>query len=405
MSTQTQAAAANAAAAPRLASPILLVTTAQPNFAEHPAPNGAGVHPMLGRLIQPRHFSSIEQTGAAGIPWAADNDCFQGLDAHAYSLMLDRIAGVPGCLFVTVPDVVGDAQATAELFDAWAPELEARGLPLALVLQDGVENLAWLDGVWDRLAAVFVGGTDEFKLGPVAAELAREAKRRGLWVHWGRVNSRKRIRHIAETGAADSCDGSPWATLRLAAVNQRTIDRAVRLGNPVPAAIRKLDQGLGWLLEVAREAAAQVAAPVVVNGIARPAIAGGSQELDELTPEQRERLADYRVLEAYDLARLGRYGDMSRSRRGRELDRLAGRLIDSGVPVDRVGEFPSSTPAELAAAFERVGRPRLRRLERETAPVTLADGTVYTGTHTRYNGTSLEVWRAVERRLAGGASS
>ena len=145
--------------------------------------------------------------------------------------MLDRIAGVPGCLFVTVPDVVGDAQATAELFDTWAPELERRGLPVALVLQDGVEDLAWLDGVWDRLAAVFVGGTDDFKLGPAAAELAREAKRRGLWVHWGRVNTKRRIAHISETGAADSFDGSSWAIFRKAIANKRTGERKLEQGS------------------------------------------------------------------------------------------------------------------------------------------------------------------------------
>jgi len=266
---------------------------------------------------------------------------------------------------------------------------------------------------------VFVGGTDEFKLGPAAAELAREARRRGLHVHWGRVNSRKRIRYIAETGAADSFDGSPWATLRLAAVNQRTIDRARAAGRVVPAAIRKLDQGLAWCLEVAREAAAQAPAFVAPDGRVIPAMAGGSPELDKpsddelveryrrreasridgLTPEQRAALADYEVLARYDRHRACRYGDMANTRRGRELNRLAGRLIDAGVPVDRDGRFPTSTPAELVAAFERVGRPRLRRLERETAPVTLPDGTVYAGRLTRYNGTSLGSWRAIEAAL------
>ena len=416
-----------------LAAPLMLVTTAHPNFTEHAGPNGEPVHPMLGRLIQPRHTSSIEATGAVGIPWAADNDCFQGLDAPAFEAMLDRIEGVPGCLFVTVPDVVGDAQATAELFDTWAPELERRGLPVALVLQDGVENLAWLDGVWDRLAAVFVGGTDEFKLGPAAAELAREAKSRGLWVHWGRVNSRKRIRHIAETGAADSFDGSPWATLRLAAVNQRTIDRAVAAGRTVPAAIRKLDQGLAWCLEVAREAAAQAPAAVALpDGRLVPAVAGGSPELDEPgdvgtdqesldvearaaaapapspdapeldndAPEHvRMRLAEYHVLAEYDARRACRYGDMAETRRGRELNRRADDLRELGVPVDRTGHFPPSSPADLADAWVRVAAPRVRRLERETATVELAGGGTY-NRRTRYNGTSLDTWREVERWVA-----
>jgi hypothetical protein len=68
------------------------------------------------------------------------------------------------------------------------------------------------------------------------------------------------------------------------------------------------------------------------------------------------------------------------------------------VHVDRDGAFPASTPAELAEAFERVGRPRLRRLERETSPYTFADGSEY-ARRTRYNGTSLETWHELERGL------
>jgi hypothetical protein len=33
-------------------------------------------------------------------------------------------------------------------------------------------------------------------------------------VHWGRVNSKRRIDHIIATGAADSFDGSKWARFR-----------------------------------------------------------------------------------------------------------------------------------------------------------------------------------------------
>lgn len=203
---------------------LLMTTTAHPTLYQHPDPNGAPVHRGLARLIQPRHTSSIEKTADAGIPWAADNDCFQGLDEDAYVRMLDRIEGLAGCVFVTVPDVVGDAAATADQWERWLPELRARDLPAALVAQDGLEPD---DVPWDDVAAVFIGGTDDFKLGPDAIAVAREAKRRGVWVHWGRVNSRKRFDHIVATGAADSFDGSKWARFR------KTY----------------LDQGLTWTLE------------------------------------------------------------------------------------------------------------------------------------------------------------
>lgn len=201
----------NTAAAP--AAPIILVTTAHPTLHQHPGPDGEAVHPRLGRLLQPRHLSSVELTAEAGIPWAADNDCFQGLDESAYRRMLDRLEGLPGCLFVTVPDVVGDAATTLEQFDEWAPELEARGFPLGLVAQDGMtlEDLELRAG---RIAALFIGGSTEWKEGPEAADLARAAKRAGLWVHWGRVNTRRRFDLIVATGAADSFDGSKWARFR-----------------------------------------------------------------------------------------------------------------------------------------------------------------------------------------------
>ena len=84
----------------------LLVTTSHPSLTQHLDPERGGRHRNLGRLVQPRHHSSIEQPAHERIPWAADNDCFQGLDASRYVDMLDRLAPLPGCLFVTVPDVV-----------------------------------------------------------------------------------------------------------------------------------------------------------------------------------------------------------------------------------------------------------------------------------------------------------
>jgi hypothetical protein len=250
----TALALASASTAPAVATrdvelPLLLVTTAHPSMHEHPGPLGEAVHPHLGRLLQPRHFSSVELTAAAGIPWAADNDCFQGLDPHGYCAMLDRLhqarIDVAGgerrgerwtdlCKFVTVPDRVGDAWETARMFEQWAPAVERRGLPVGLVLQNGIERPAlqrWLARSWHRIDAVFVGGDDEFKLGPIAAQHVQLAKRDGKWVHWGRVNSLKRMRYCTSTGACDSMDGSSWAKFRHAL----------------------LDKGLAWCAQVAEE--------------------------------------------------------------------------------------------------------------------------------------------------------
>jgi hypothetical protein len=110
---------------------LLLATTGHPDIAERFA------HPNLGRLLQPRHTSSAEATARAGLPWAADNDCFQGLHEQRFLKMLDRIADLPGCLFVSCPDVVGDHAQTLELWHEWSPHDRAAGQPAAFVLQDG----------------------------------------------------------------------------------------------------------------------------------------------------------------------------------------------------------------------------------------------------------------------------
>jgi len=186
---------------------LILVGTAHPTALNHRGPG-------FGRLVQPRDYGRVADTADAGIPWAADNDCFQGLNAEAYVRMLDAIQGVPGCLFVTVPDVVGDALATRMLFEKWEPALKRRGLPVALVAQDGIlDHITWLDRTWHRLDALFIGGTTEFKLGGTTELLVREAKKRGRWVHMGRVNSRRRWDYAREIGC-DSVDGTKFSRWR-----------------------------------------------------------------------------------------------------------------------------------------------------------------------------------------------
>lgn len=142
----------------------------------------------------------IENTG---LTWAADNDCFTGLDASRYTRMLCRIEGASPA-FVTVPDIVGDASATMALFDEWEPVVRSHGLPPGLVAQDGLENMRV---PWKRFEALFIGGSTGWKLGDAAANLVREAKRHGKWVHMGRVNSLRRIRRAVEL-ECDSIDGT-----------------------------------------------------------------------------------------------------------------------------------------------------------------------------------------------------
>jgi hypothetical protein len=108
------------------------------------------------------------------------------------------------CLLAVAPDVVGDAAATAERSRPMLSEIRALGYAVAYVLQDGQESVPV---PWGEIDAVFIGGSDAFNLGPVAAQLVAEAKRRGLWVHMGRVNSRRRMIYAASIGC-DSVDGT-----------------------------------------------------------------------------------------------------------------------------------------------------------------------------------------------------
>lgn len=186
---------------------LLLATQAEPQML-------AFEHPNLGRLVQPRHFPRIAETAERGVSWAADNDCFQGLDIDAYCAMLDRLRRLQGCLFVTVPDVVGDAYETARRFERWCPAPARRGLPVGLVAQDGLENLGrWLDSAWPRIDALFIGGSTSWKLGAHAGALVAEARPRGRWVHMGRVNSARRIAYAKAIGC-DSVDGTKWVRWR-----------------------------------------------------------------------------------------------------------------------------------------------------------------------------------------------
>jgi hypothetical protein len=181
----------------------ILVTTAHPQALRHQHPDG------FGRLLVPDHFPRARDTAEAGIPWAADNGCYQGLDERRYRRLIATIDGLPGCLFVTVPDVVGDARATRRLWHLWRDVADV-GQPLALVAQDGLRSS---DVPWDEMGALFIGGTTEWKESTHVADLVAEAKERGLHVHMGRVNGRRRLNYARLIGC-DSIDGTAFSMFR-----------------------------------------------------------------------------------------------------------------------------------------------------------------------------------------------
>lgn len=161
----------------------------------------------LGVLMTPRGGHSAQWLRETGLPWACDNDAFSGFDADRFIRMLDVLRGVPGCRFVSCPDVVGDAQATLARFKEWELSITVRCFPVALVAQDGLE---YESIPWDLFDALFIGGSTIWKLGRAAAGLIQEAKQRGKWVHMGRVNSFTRIEYAASLGV-DSIDGTHFS--------------------------------------------------------------------------------------------------------------------------------------------------------------------------------------------------
>ncbi|HEV7345517.1 MAG TPA: hypothetical protein VGN60_07775 [Devosia sp.] len=161
-------------------------------------------------------------------PWAIDNGGYKTLDIPALLALLKREEHhKEACLFVAVPDIVGSARRTIEVFEHWKPRLQ--GWKLALVCQDGQEHLPI---PWNDIDAVFIGGTTAWKCGPHAEHIIRAAKALGKHVHAGRVNSPERFSHFEKLGA-DTCDGTGigrYSHMREAVAgrdNQRTLLDAV----------------------------------------------------------------------------------------------------------------------------------------------------------------------------------
>jgi hypothetical protein len=142
----------------------------------------------------------------SGVTWCADNGAFSDRfdEDKWWRFLLKHAPDADTCVFAVAPDVVGDAQATLDRSIPWLPKIRALGYPAAFVAQDGVQNLTV---PWDEFDALFIGGTDNFKLGPHARTITTEAKQRGKWVHMGRVNSQRRFMYATAIGC-DSVDGT-----------------------------------------------------------------------------------------------------------------------------------------------------------------------------------------------------
>ena len=138
--------------------------------------------------------------------FAIDNGAFSRFEQKPFmSLLAKHEPRRALCRFVAAPDVVGSAMRTVECFRHWQPKLS--NWPVAFVCQDGQESM----GIpWDNIAAVFVGGSTEWKMGKHAAAIVKASKVIGKWCHIGRINTPGRLEYFEELGA-DSCDGTGLA--------------------------------------------------------------------------------------------------------------------------------------------------------------------------------------------------
>ena len=168
-------------------------------------------------LIRGQLTTPLTQYRVWGGEWALDNGAFNTLDTKGLLRLIDRNKDAQcRCLFVAAPDVLGSGRRTLEIFDRWYPKL--CNWPIALVLQDGIEDLTI---PWDQCDAVFVGGTTEFKESQDVQHCIKAALALGKHVHIGRVNTIRRFRKFEKSGA-HTCDGSgaskyDWMLSRIAA--------------------------------------------------------------------------------------------------------------------------------------------------------------------------------------------
>lgn len=167
------------------------------------SPQASGIPDHYGQIVTPASFTSNPR----GKVFAVDNGVFTGkFDPDRFMKFLESLKPHQArCLFVAAPDVVGDYVATLERYDEWYPVLRAEGWPVAYVAQDGSEAADL-----PKCQAVFIGGSTEWKLSEAALGVIRLAKSRGVWVHVGRVNTQRRIRHFQLSGV-DSVDGTTIA--------------------------------------------------------------------------------------------------------------------------------------------------------------------------------------------------
>jgi hypothetical protein len=166
----------------------------------------------LGMIVQPKTYREGYLRRAGLYTWVAiDNGRFTETGRRLfrpaeYDRMIREGLDRAGdhLLFATAPDEPFDWAETLRLSRPWLRRIRRLGCPAALCAQEGMtpESIPW-----DEFDCLFIGGDDAFKEGPLVRVACQESRRRGKWVHMGRVNSLRRLRVALEFGV-DSVDGT-----------------------------------------------------------------------------------------------------------------------------------------------------------------------------------------------------
>src|SRR5215211_5688048 len=168
-------------------------------------PELIGCRSDLGVIVTPHMGNKVDLTQTK---WGGDNGMFARPElfdeAEYLSWIESRRYTSATCLFITAPDVVGNAASTWTLTAPILPRIRALGFPASLVAQDGFDASA-VD--WSAFDVLFLGGSTEWKLSHHARDAVSEAKRHGKRTHMGRVNSLLRLRTAALWGC-DTADGT-----------------------------------------------------------------------------------------------------------------------------------------------------------------------------------------------------
>lgn len=162
---------------------------------------------QFGMIVTP----SRDNNGSAiiriknGWRWICDNGAFKGnFDPDLFFGFLENM--IPyrnSCSFVVCPDKFGDSDTTLQLFDQYAQRIKFFNFPVAFVAQDGQDQKDFPV----NFDALFLGGSDQWRKSPGAAQTIKRAQKLGKWIHIGRVNSRKRIQYFSLLNV-DSFDGT-----------------------------------------------------------------------------------------------------------------------------------------------------------------------------------------------------